>query len=157
MSVEIERRFLVEDDRWRVHVLRSTRLRQGYLSNTPGRLVRVRLIDDVQGFLTVKGAQVGDCRPEFEYAIPVEDAHSMLRDLCTKPLVDKTRHELDLSPGVWTVDEFAGSNAGLVLAEVELTEDHHFGAPPAWAGVEVTHDDRFTYSYLRDHWYRSWM
>ena len=92
MAVEIERKYLPRDDRWRAHIARSESFRQGYLSVDPPRTVRVRLIDDRRGFLTVKGSRVGDRRPEFEYDIPAEDARFMLDHLCRKPLIEKIRH-----------------------------------------------------------------
>jgi len=40
----------------------------------------------------------------------------------------------------WEIYEFAGDNAGLVIAEVELrTADQRF-VRPAWLGDEVTYD-----------------
>src|SRR5947208_7991511 len=123
MAVEIERKFLVAGDEWEKRTVRSRSLVQGYLSAAVACVVRVRLVDGDTGFLTVKGRRVVDRRPEFEYPIPPDDARFMLRHLCTPPLIEKVRHELDLSPGMWTVDVFGGANAGLVLAEIELPED----------------------------------
>ena len=48
------------------------------------------------------------------------------------------------------VDEFAGDNTGLILAEVELERpDQHVPLPP-WVGEEVTHDPRYRNSRLVD-------
>lgn len=149
MAVEIEHKFLVEGDEWRARIVRSTSLRQGYLSVDPPRTVRVRLVDDDRGYLTVKGTRVGDRRPEFEYDIPADDARSMLDHLCRRPLIEKVRHHLDLQPGDWTVDEFSGANAGLVLAEAELPEGVPLGELPGWVTADVTEDDRYSNAALQ--------
>jgi adenylate cyclase len=39
---------------------------------------------------------------------------------------------------IWEVDEFAGENAGLVIAEVELNNEHQQIELPSWVGAEVT-------------------
>ena len=54
------------------------------------------------------------------------------------------------------VDEFAGDNAGLVVAEVELSSpDEAFERPP-FLGEEVTGDRRYYNSQLRAHPYKDW-
>jgi adenylate cyclase len=151
MGVEIERKFLLAGEGWRDRVASSSRLRQGYLSTRPA--VRVRLVDDEQGYLTVKGSRVGDRRSEFEYAIPADDARFMLDHLCLWPQIEKTRHHLDITPGQWTVDVFAAENAGLVLLEAEGEE---IAALPDWAGEDVTEDDRYANSSLIERPFGDW-
>ena len=92
-----------------VRLVRET----GYLSFGPGPVVRVRRAGP-DAFVTVKGDGL-IARPEFEYPIPVEDADAMLADLCHKPLVEKTRHEVRHAGLLWHVDEFGGGNDGLVV------------------------------------------
>ncbi len=58
---------------------------------------------------------------------------------------------------VGEVDEFAGDNAGLVVAELELgTEDEEF-VRPEWLGREVTHDARYFNSNLAIQPFRDWV
>ena len=141
MPQEIERKFLVRDDSWRVPGS-GTLYRQGYLSTVPERSVRVRLIRD-RGYLTVKGASSGAARAEYEYEIPGEEAREMLDNLCERPLIEKTRYRVE-SPGLtWEIDEFQGCNAGLVIAEVELEEADQAVSLPDWVGKEVTGDRRY--------------
>jgi adenylate cyclase len=156
VGVEIERKFLLRDSGWRAHVAESVGLRQGYLSVVRNRVVRIRLVNDAQGYLTIKGERHGDRRTEFEYAIPPQDAASMLDHQCLRPLIEKVRHRLDLTPGEWTVDEFTGANAGLVLAEIELPEGESVHDLPPWLGEEVTEDDRYANAYLQEHPYSTW-
>ena len=54
------------------------------------------------------------------------------------------------------MDEFHGENAGLVVAELELTrEDEAFERPP-WLGAEVTDDRRYLNSSLQSHPFKTW-
>ncbi|MDJ0982598.1 MAG: CYTH domain-containing protein [Kiloniellales bacterium] len=141
MAKEIERKFLVAGEDWRV-MAQGTRYRQGYLSTVKERTVRVRTIDD-KGFLTVKGVSVGATRSEYEYEIPAADADEMLDDLCEKPIIEKNRYKIPIGDVTWEVDEFLGVNDGLIVAEVELrTEDQSFPKPD-WIGDEVTGDPRY--------------
>ncbi len=154
MGTEIERKFLVTGDSWRGEG-RSTVIRQGYLSTVKERTVRVRAVDD-EGTLTVKGLTVGATRTEFEYLIPVDDAHTMLDELCETPIIEKTRHVVEVNGLEWEIDEFAGVNDGLVVAEVELdSEDQEFKRPD-WAGEEVTDDPRYFNANLITHPYTEW-
>lgn len=147
MAREIERKFIVVGDAWRTEVVRSDGYRQGYLSTVKERTVRVRLVGD-HGLLTVKGVTVGAARTEYEYSIPAADAAAMLDDLCERPLIEKTRHVVKHDRMSWEIDEFEGINAGLVVAEIELSrEDQHF-ALPEWVGHEVTEDPRYFNSNL---------
>ena len=156
MGTEIEHKFLVATQGWREHVDGSQTLRQGYLCVDPARTVRVRLVDSAHGFLTIKGTRVGNRRAEFEYEIPAQDAAEMLDHQCLRPLIEKTRHHLSLSPGEWIVDEFTGDNDGLVMAEVELAEGQSLGDLPDWVGEDVTADDRYANANLQLHPYGSW-
>lgn len=121
-------------------------MKQGYLSRAPGRTVRVRIEDD-RAFLTIKGRATGLVRPEFEYAIPIGDADSLL-GLTDGPLVEKVRHYVPFGGLTWEVDEFLGENLGLIVAELELSsEDQAFERPP-WIGAEVTLEARYHNSHL---------
>ncbi|HAX90560.1 MAG TPA: adenylate cyclase, partial [Cyanobacteria bacterium UBA11370] len=122
MATEIERKFLVKNDRWR-ELATGTVYRQGYISTQKGITVRVRLVGN-EGYLTIKSLTQGVSRVEYEYAIPAEDAQEMLDKLCDRPLIEKTRYKIELGSLVWEVDEFAGENQGLIIAEVELTDEN---------------------------------
>jgi adenylate cyclase len=141
MPLEIERKYLVRNDSWRTQG-KGTRYRQGYLSTEPARNVRVRVGAD-RGFITVKGLTVNMARPEYEYAIPVEDANEMLDTLCLKPIIEKVRYTVEHAGLLWEIDEFEGENAGLVIAEVELAGADQAIRLPDWIGEEVTDDARY--------------
>ena len=137
MANEIERKFLVRDDSWRNAVRRSCRMVQGYLPAS-GFSLRLRIAGD-QGFLTIKGPPSGISRSEFEYPVPVADAEAMLAQFGKGALVEKERFYVEYAGKCWEVDVFAGENAGLVTAEIELeSEDEPFECPP-WLGEDVSH------------------
>lgn len=155
MAIEIERKFLVTDDSWRATADAGTRYRQGYIIGGARASVRVRLEGD-RAFLNIKSATLGVRRTEFEYPIPVADAEAMLASLCEKPLIEKTRYILDDGEHHWEVDVFAGENAGLVVAELELDNENEVFQRPAWLGEEVSHDPRYYNVSLVKHPYKDW-
>lgn len=154
MGKEIERKFLVESDNWR-SLAHGTRYRQGYLSTVKERTVRVRTIAD-KGYLTIKGVSEGIARLEFEYEIPIDDANTLLDDLCERPLIEKDRYKIALGDRVWEVDEFFGENAGLIMAEVELENEDQAFETPTWIGQEVSDDPRYFNANLIANPYRNW-
>jgi adenylate cyclase len=156
MAQEIERKFLVISDRWRAAQAVGTPYCQGYIATAhSGQSVRVRIAGD-RAYLTVKGPAKGLSRAEFEYAIPVADAEEMIETLCTKPLIKKTRYRLPIGKIVWEIDEFAGDNAGLILAEVELqSADQPFDRPD-WLGLEVSGEARYYNASLVKYPYSQW-
>jgi adenylate cyclase len=152
MGVEIERKFLVLNDSWQN--VSGVLYRQGYLNRDKTRTVRVRIAGDA-AFLTVKGVSVGATRAEYEYPIPLADAQGLLA-LCDGPLVEKTRYRVTHEGTLWEIDVFAGDNAGLVVAEVELAHEDQPFARPAWLGEEVTHDARYFNSNLATQPFSRW-
>jgi len=153
MGIEIERKFLVLDDRWRSGSP-STTIRQGYLSRSPERTVRVRVAGD-RAWLTIKAPGKGIARPEYEYEIPAADGAELL-GICDGPLVEKVRHLVPYGGQTWEVDVFHGQNEGLIVAELELDNpDQGFDRPP-WLGEEVTEDRRYANSQLAVHPFRTW-
>ncbi|HQR78916.1 MAG TPA: CYTH domain-containing protein [Actinomycetota bacterium] len=155
MGVEIERKFLVVDDSWRAGVVAAHRIVQGYLADEGELTVRVRIKGD-HGFLTLKGRTQGISRNEYEYEIPVADAEAMLADFATGPVVEKTRHLIDVDGHVWELDVFAGDNEGLVMAEIELASADEVFTLASWAGEEVTDDSRYYNVNLARHPFRQW-
>jgi CYTH domain-containing protein len=155
MGTEIERKFLVQNDNWRA-LGQGKLYRQGYLTTNPDCTVRVRIAGD-QGYLTIKGATTGISRAEYEYGIPLEDAAQLLDTLCQPPLIEKTRDRIPAAKGlVWEVDEFAGENQGLIIAEIELPNAEQSVELPDWIGPEVSNDPRYFNSNLSKHPFSHW-
>lgn len=155
MATEIERKFLVADDRWREHAEEGTAFRQGYLVGSEHASVRVR-IEGKRANLNIKSATLGVRRQEYEYPIPLEDAREMLDRLCEKPLIEKTRYHVAFGGYTWEVDVFEGDNRGLVVAEVELSSEDEQPPLPPWAGEEVSDDPRYYNVCLVKHPYKDW-
>lgn len=152
MGTEIERKFLVAGTPWQQGT--GVPYRQGYLNRDKERTVRVRIAGD-KAFITIKGVTRGASRAEFEYAIPVTDAAELLK-LSDGPIIQKNRYVIVHEGCKWEVDEFLGDNAGLVVAEIELTsEDQPFARPP-WLGREVTDDPRYFNASLASNPYSKW-
>ena len=148
MAVEIERKFLVTGDRWRTAAHKVVPMAQGYLNDLKAMdtgamkaSVRVRIQGD-EAYLSLKSRELGHTRQEFDYAIPVDDARGLLA-LSVGGLVDKRRHYVTVDGHLWEVDEFLGDNAGLVVAEIELTSADEAFTKPEWAGAEVTDSPRY--------------
>lgn len=154
MAREIERKFLVKNDSWKMGC-QGIACRQGYLVKDAAITVRVRVLGD-HGYLTVKGKTEGIARDEFEYAVPREDAEAMLASMCGQRIVEKIRYHVEIGGFRWDVDEFLGENAGLVLAEVELDSEDQEPAVPDWIGPEVSGDVRYYNAYLAEHPFSKW-
>lgn len=135
MGKEIERKFLVKNNRWQKNA-KGVAYKQGYLSTNKGRTVRVR-VQGEDAFLTIKGPVQGIIRQEFEYPIPVKDALELF-EMCEKPLIEKTRYKIVYDNLIWEIDVFAAENKGLILAEVELSDEKQKVNLPDWIGKEVT-------------------
>lgn len=155
MFQEIERKFLVVDD-FKSKAFQATEIKQGYLCRDNGLTVRVRIKGD-KGYLTIKGKRTGISRFEWEKEITVDEAIALL-NLAEGGLIEKTRHLVKNTDGkhTWEVDEFHGDNEGLVVAEIELSDENEPFDKPDWIGAEVTHDLRYYNSQLLKNPYKTW-
>ena len=147
MATEIERKFLVSGSGWQAQSTGRRRMRQAYLAGTGKASIRVRIVDDAQAFITVKGATAGSRRPEFEYRIPCADAEQLMT-LCVGRVIEKTRYTVPAGALQWEVDVFEADHDGLVLAEIELPHTDTAFDRPGWLGAEVTGDIRYYNSSL---------
>lgn len=154
MAKEIERKFLLKNDDWKTEVDTGLVLKQGYLNTNPDRTVRIRLAGK-KGILTVKSKNVGITRNEFEYEIPYLDTLELLK-LCEPPLIEKTRYKIIQDNLTWEIDLFFGENAGLAIAEVELSDEEQTINPPSWLGTEVSTDQKYYNSNLVLHPFKNW-
>lgn len=156
MNKEIERKYLVADDRWRDRAGDGLLCEQGYLAaSAGGATVRVRRMGD-KGYLTIKGPSDGISRIEMEYEIPESDAAAMIQTLCGDQVVSKIRYRIDVGGFVWEVDEFSGENKGLVLAEIELEHEEQSFERPDWIGDDVSHEARYFNACLAKTPYSLW-
>lgn len=154
--IEIERKFLVHSDAFKAEAVNKQHIAQGYLNSHPERTVRIRIKGEA-GFLTVKGKsnESGTTRLEWETELSLTEARPLLA-ICEEGTIDKIRYEIPAGKHIFEVDEFFGDNAGLIIAEIELSaEDEHF-LKPSWLGKEVTEDFRYYNAYLAKNPYKSW-
>ena len=156
MAIEIERKFLVNDESYKEMAFKSDRIAQGYICRQGGNSTRVRVRGD-KGYLTIKGPSIdgGLSRFEWEKEIPASEAWELMK-LCPTPIIDKTRYLVEFEGHGFEVDEFYGDNEGLVVAEVELSAiDEEFKKPP-FLGKEVTGEGKYYNSSLSRFPYKCW-
>lgn len=161
MATEIERKFLVANDKWRRRVEKTHVIRQGYLETQGDATVRIRVVADPDlrrtyaAALTIKGPTKGLVRAEYEYPICLKDAKEMLDLLCGTRLVEKLRHIVPCRKSggdiFWEIDEFTGRHAGLILAEIELRQSNQKISLPKWVGREVSGNPQFSNHSLAIH------
>jgi adenylate cyclase len=109
-----------------------------------------------RAWLNFKGLTVGARRTEFDYPVPLADARQMLELYCGDRFIEKIRHYARVEQDVWEIDEFAGANAGLVVAEIELASEDQEISTPDWLGEEVTSDPRYYNIRLVEEPYSEW-
>jgi adenylate cyclase len=155
MALEIERKFLVCGE-FRNEATKAIHIVQGYLAAFPERTVRVRIMGD-RGYVTVKGEarHRGLGRYEWEKEIPVTEAEELLL-LCEPSLIEKTRYIIETGKHFFEVDDFHGDNAGLIIAEIELSSEDEDFVRPSWLGEEVTDDQRYYNAALSKNPYKNW-
>lgn len=175
MGKEIEYKFLVKNTSYR-QLCDGTYYHQGYIPTLNGMTVRARIAGD-KAFITFKDHAVGHTRHEFEYEIPVDEAKQILSLMCEEPQISKHRYVIPIekctdTDGLpchatlpdgtpieglhWEVDEFAGENEGLIVAELEVPSEDVTFTLPAWIDKEVTGDHRYYNSQLCKNPYKNW-
>lgn len=146
--LEIERKFLVEDDEMLEEFLSlpPDRIEQFYLSLDPARAVRVRIArhadDSSSAKLTIKGERRNGVCLEIETPLALDQAQA-LRALAIGQTLIKTRRRVALADGLIAELDIYEAPQRVVLVEVELPVRDHPFAPPVWFGREVTQDARF--------------
>jgi adenylate cyclase len=153
---EIERKFLVKNNSFKLESFKKEKIIQGFLSLVPERTVRIRIKGDAC-FITVKGIgnKSGTTRFEWEKEISLKDANELLK-ICEPGIIDKTRFNIRSGNHTFEVDEFYGNNKGLILAEIELTSEDEIFKKPDWLGDEVTGNIKYYNSYLVKHPFKNW-
>lgn len=147
MAIEIERKYLVKNDLYKAMAHSCSHILQAYLARFDRGVVRVRIRDN-EAFITVKSRNTGVSRNEWEYEIPVSDARDMIDKISDGKLIDKTRYLVEYDGLIWEIDEFHGTLEGLVVAEVELSDENINVELPPFVGREVTGERRFYNSVL---------
>lgn len=154
--LEIERKFLVVSEAFKKEAFKKEKIQQAYLSTHPERSVRVRTKAD-KAYLTIKGKSntSGTTRFEWEKEISIQDAEALLK-LCIPEIIKKNRYSIKMGKHVFEIDEFLDKNQGLILAEIELSEEDEDFIKPKWLGEEVTGKAQYYNAYLSEHPFSEW-
>lgn len=156
MNIEIERKFLVTNSDYVKLSFQKKYIQQGFLNSNKHRVVRVRIIDN-QGYLTIKGIsnESGASRFEWEKEISYEEAKDLMA-LCEEGIIEKYRYYHRVNDHLFEIDKFLGENEGLIIAEVELTNENETFEKPIYLGEEVTNCDRYYNSNLSKFPFKNW-
>ena len=150
LNTEIEFKFLVTDDEWKQHIIKSTYIVQGYLTDEcASQAIRVRLEGGLATLCIKYPTESAYIRAEYEYPIPLADAQDMLDR--TSIRVTKIRHIVEYNGLRFEVDEFHDNNEGLVIAEYETTKTNMMRIfndgtvldKIGWLGKDVTEDIQY--------------
>lgn len=154
--IEIERKFLVKNETYKSESIKKQLITQGYLSSDPKRSVRIRVCEQ-NAYITIKGqtSESGTSRYEWEKEINIEDAKQLML-LCREGVVTKIRHLIPFKNHTFEVDEFLKDNSGLVIAEIELSNENEDFERPIWLGKEVTGIKKYYNSQLSQNAYVNW-
>ena len=141
MSLETERRFLVESEKL-PELPKGGELEQTY-ARASAFCLRLRK-ENNHYTLTLKENTSSPSKLEYHLPLSEQEALDFLKVADTHKRLEKTRHFLKYQGHQWTLDCFKGPYQGLCLAEIELeTPDEHFQAPP-WLGREITCDNQYS-------------
>ena len=140
---EIERKFLVKELPSNLKDCENRPIEQGYFAaKRDGTQVRLRKAG-TQHSLTFKRGR-GVKRQEWEIALIPEQFHELW------PTTEGRRLRNAIRRALWRalieVDIYAGSNKGLIVAEVEFDDERQCEnfVPPNWFGKEVTGKSRYS-------------
>jgi CYTH domain-containing protein len=79
-----------------------------------------------------------------------------LLEICEPGVIRKVRYMVRSGEHLVEVDEFAGDNEGLVIAEIEMKEINEYIVKPDWLGDEVTGEPKYYNSQLSKKPYTKW-
>lgn len=126
--IEQERKFILK---YLPSGLKSEKIKQGYVSNNGKSQVRVRIIDDINSFITIKFKIDIQRRNEFEYKIPLGDAVEIYESCILK--LEKTRYKTKFNSNKVDIDIYE-SGEGVVEIEFE----NELTSIPDYCGDEIT-------------------
>ena len=136
MALEIERRFLLKNDKWKNFVTKKSLIEQGYLSNNlDGWITRIRFNGNDYK-LTLKRHIKNFTNSEFEYLIPNNDGEKIMSNLSNT--IKKDRFFLEVEKKTWVVDCFKEKNHPLAIAEIELKSESETFNNPSFVSKEIT-------------------
>ena len=136
MPLEIERRFLIENDNWKEFVIKKIFIEQGYLSkNLDDWIIRIRSSENNYK-IAIKKHIESFTNFEFEYSIPHKDGAIIMSNLSNT--IKKERFLLEVEKKLWIIDCFQGNNYPLEIAEIELSREEEYLNLPSFISKEIT-------------------
>ena len=136
MALEIERRFLIENDNWKEFVTKKFIIEQGYLSkNLDDWIIRIRS-SDKDYKIALKKHISNFTNFEFEYSIPYQDGATIMSNMSNT--IKKERFLLEVEKKSWIIDCFKENNYPLEIAEIELSREEEDFNLPSFISKEIT-------------------
>ena len=155
MALEIERRFLIKNDKWKEFIIKKIYIEQGYLSNSlDGWIIRVRHIGK-NSKIAFKKHIKGFTNFEFEYSIPRSDAETIMSNLSNT--IKKDRFFLEIGKKSWIIDCFKEKNYPLEIAEIELCNEEEELFLPPFISKEITGLTHYSNFSLANKPYSEWI
>ena len=136
MALEIERRFLIQNDSWKEFITKKVFIEQGYLSKSlDDWIIRIRFT--VKDFrIALKKHIKSFTNFEFEYSIPRKDGETIMSNLSNT--IQKERFFLEVEKQFWIIDCFKGKNYPLEIAEIEISREEEDLILPSFISKEIT-------------------
>ena len=136
MALEIERRFLLNNDNWKEFVTKKIYIEQGYLSKSlDDWIIRIRFTGkDFK--IALKKHIASFTNFEFEYSIPQKDGETIMSNLSNT--IKKERFFLEIKKNSWIIDCFKEKNYPLEIAEIELLSEDEDLSLPSFISKEIT-------------------
>ena len=154
MALEIERRFLIENDKWKEFVTKKIFIEQGYLSkNLDDWIIRIRSYGNDYK-ITLKKHITSFTNFEFEYSIPHQDGATIMSNLSNT--IKKERFLLEVEKKSWIIDCFKENNYPLEIAEIELSREDEYLNLPSFISKEITGLTRYSNFSLANKPFSEW-
>lgn len=127
--IEKERKFLMKYQPSDLYHME--RIQQGYIMFDGPKHLRVRIIDDMVGFLTLKTIVSDTTKIEYEYEIPLKDAIELMESTNIK--LRKIRYKTLFDDNLVDIDIYED---GLSVVEIEYKDE--LNRIPNYCGEEIT-------------------
>ena len=136
MALEIERRFLIKNDKWKEFITKKIFIEQGYLSKSlDGWIIRIRF-NGKDFKIAIKKHLESFTNFEFEYSIPRKDGETIMSNLSNT--IKKERFFVEFEKKSWIIDCFKENNYPLKIAEIELSKEEEDLKLPSFISEEIT-------------------
>ena len=154
MALEIERRFLLQNDSWREFITEKIFIEQGYLSTSlDDWIIRIRF-NGKDFKIALKKHIKGFTNFEFEYPIPPRDGEKIMSNLSN--IIKKERFFLKFEKKSWIVDCFKENNYPLEIAEIELSNEDEDIILPPFISKEITSQKHYSNFSLANKPFSEW-